>query len=785
MNKDHIITEPLLVAISKYLRLVNYIGASQLYLKGNFLLKRPLEKSDIKERVLGHWGTVPGINFIYANLNILAKRHQQEIMLIAGPGHGYPALLANLYVEGTLGKFYPEYNYSKEGFGSLIKNFSWPGGFPSHANPETPGVILEGGELGYSLSSAFGACFDNPNLIVACIIGDGEAESGPLSAAWQSAKFLNPAEDGAVLPIVHVNKYKISGPTIFGTMSDEELYDYFKGQGYQPLIVSGDYLYEGMLTAMEDAYLQIKNIQNNPEQLKPRWPVIVFVSKKGWTGPEIVKGKMNEDSFRSHGVPLEHVHEDNSEFLELSEWLASYKVTELLDENYRPIPEIMDLVPEDKYKIGLNKNAHGGEVSKKLILPNLGSLKIQEDSILSSARISNMMVLSDYLRDVIVKNPNNFRVMSPDETESNKLSSLFEVTTRRYNWPVPAGSENVSPDGRVMEILSEHTLQGWLEGYTLTGRHGVFITYEAFGMIVASMIDQYTKFLKQSKLVKWRKPVPSLNIVLTSSSWRQDHNGYSHQNPGLITSVLNDYSNFVRVHFPVDANMLLATVEEAFSSTNVVNLIVAGKRELPQYLTIEEAKKQMLTGMHSWDFIGNNNENPDVVFTATGDYPTKEVMATIQILKEDLPELNTRFVSVSEITCFGIGDHPIASKIQDHQFDEVFTLNAPIIYSYHGYPEDIKQLIFNHPSSSRFDIQGYTERGTTTTPFDMLVRNNCSRFQLAISAIEKVIVNKPELKQKGNAVIQKYKQLLEKHKTYTIENGNDIPEVTNFVFKFR
>ena len=784
MNNDQIITEPLLVAIHKYLRLVNYIGAAQLYLQDNFLFDRPLEKSDIKERVLGHWGTVPGINFIYANLNILAKRHNQEIMLIAGPGHGYPALLANLYVEGTLGKFYPEYTYSKDAFGKLIKNFSWPGGFPSHANPETPGVILEGGELGYSLSSAFGACFDNPKLIVACIVGDGEAESGPLSAAWQSAKFLNPAEDGAVLPIVHVNKYKISGPTIFGTMSDEELYDYFKGQGYHPLIVSGDLLYEGMLTAMEEAYQQIKNIQNNPEQLKPRWPVIVLVSKKGWTGPEIVKGKMNEDSFRSHGVPLEHIHDDTSEFLELSEWLESYKVSELLDDNYRPIPEIMDLVPNDKLKIGMNQNAHGGDVSKKLILPKLATLKIQGDSILSSARISNMMVFSDYLRDVIVKNPNNFRIMSPDETESNRLGSLFEVTTRRYNWPVPKGSENVSPSGRVMEILSEHTLQGWLEGYTLTGRHGVFITYEAFGMIVASMIDQYTKFLKQSKAVNWRKPVPSLNIVLTSSSWRQDHNGYSHQNPGLITSVLNDYSNFVRVHFPVDANMLLATAEEAFSSTNIVNLIVTAKRELPQYLTLEDARKQMTTGMHSWDFIGNNNHNPDVVFTATGDYPTKEIIATIQILKEDFPELNTKFVSVSEITCFGIGDHPVMSKINDEQFDKVFTTHAPIIYAYHGYPEDIKQLIFNHPSSGRFTIRGYGEKGTTTTPFDMLVRNNCSRFQLAIIAVEKVIVNKPELKEKGEMVINKYKQLLDKHNSYIKEHGNDIPEVANFVFKF-
>lgn len=777
------ISESFLLAQTKYLRLVNYIGAAQLYLQDNFLLKEPLQRHHLKKRILGHWGTVPGINFIYSNLNLLAKKHNQEIMLIVGPGHGYPALLANLYVEGSLGEFYPEYKYSVDAFAGLIRNFSWPGGFPSHANPETPGVILEGGELGYSLSSAFGACFDNPDLIVACIVGDGEAESGPLSAAWQSSKYLNPSEDGAVLPIVHVNRYKISGPTIFGTMSNEEISDYFKGQGYKPFIVSGDFLYEPMISAMEEAYQQIQTIKNNPSVHKPQWPVIVLISKKGWTGPIKVRGEMIEDSYRSHGIPLEKVHTDDDEFAALTEWLASYKVSELLDENCSPVSEILELLPAANLRLGMNKNANGGLITKALKLPNLNPLKIPDDVLLSSKYVSNMMVLSDYLREVILDNPQNFRLMSPDETESNRLGSLFEVTTRRYNWPVPPGSEHISPNGRIMEILSEHTLQGWLEGYVLTGRHGIFITYEAFGMIIASMIDQYTKFLKQSKNIKWRKPLPSLNIILTSNSWRQDHNGYSHQNPGLISSLLNDYSNFIHIHFPVDANMLLATMEESLARTNIVNLIITGKSELPQYLTLQESRQQMVNGTHTWDFTGNNNENPDIVFAATGDYPTQEILATIQILKEDFPELNTRFVSVSEITCFGIGDHPVAARIDSTQFTSVFAKKAPIIYFYHGYPEDIKQLIFNHPESHRFIVHGYQEKGTTTTPFDMLVQNNCSRYQLGIEAIELAMRNRTDLTTKGVKVVKKYVELLAKHHDYIIQQGQDIPEITDFSFK--
>lgn len=785
MDKNSIINEDVLIALTKYLRLANYISAAQLYLKENFLLEKPLSRDHIKKRILGHWGTVPGINFVYANLNLLAKRHNQKIMFVVGPGHGYPALLSNLYIEGTLGEFYPQYQHSSTAFGKLIKNFSWPGGFPSHANPETPGVILEGGELGYSLASAFGASFDNPDLLVACLIGDGEAESGPLAAAWHSNKFINPTEDGAVLPILHVNKYKISGPTIFGTMSNEELTSYFSGLGYHPFIVSGDILFEPMIQAIEDAYQMIRSIKASPSQYKPRWPMIVMITKKGWTGPASIHGRKIEDSFRSHGIPLENVHEDNSEFEALREWLTSYKVTELIDTRGKPSPEILNIIPDGSYRLGMSSHANGGSISTPLSLPRLSELELKEDSLLKDDQVENMSVLATYLREVVSKNPKNFRIMSPDETESNKLAPIFKVTKRRYNWPVPDGSENISPDGRVMEILSEHTLQGWLEGYVLTGRHGIFITYEAFGMIVASMIDQYTKFLKQSKGIAWRKPLPSLNIVLTSTSWRQDHNGFSHQNPGLISSLLNDYSNSIRVHFPVDANMLIATAEEIFKTTNVVNLVIASKRELPQYLSINDSLKQMQNGMSSWDFVGNNNHSPDVVFAATGDTTTKEVLATLQILRKDFPELSTKFVSVSEITCFGIGDHSVQSKINDLQFTKLFGAAVPIIYGYHGYAEDIKQLIFRHAESERFIIHGYQEKGTTTTPFDMLVLNNCSRYQLAIEAIERAHNLTPEKEAKGKKVIDKYKAVLKKHKQYIVNNGEDMPEVNNFVFNFR
>lgn len=772
-----------LVALNKYLRLADYIGAAQLYLKDNQLLEEELKPEHIKERILGHWGTVPGLNFIYACLNLVIKHRKQETMFIAGPGHGYPSLLANLYLEESLANFYPDYRVGKESLKRLIREFSWPGGFPSHSNPETPGAIHEGGELGYALSTAFGAALDNPNLVVACVVGDGEAETGPTAAAWHSTKFLNPLTDGAVLPILHINKFKISGPTIFGTMDDEELENLFKGYGYKPYIVSGDILYEPMLSALDSAITDIKDIQSQAISgsypLKPKWPVILLRSKKGWNGPKELKGLPIEDSFRSHGIPLEKVKKDETEFSVLKNWLESYKLSELLDAEFKPIPEILGILPEKDLRMGMTKHGNGGAIAKELILPDL---QIYEYSSFEPAKeyASSMGRLGEYLRDVIKLNPRNFRIMSPDETESNKLHSLFEVTDRGYMWPVPFGSENIGPEGRVMEILSEHTLQGWLQGYTLTGRHGVFISYEAFMMIVASMVDQYSKFLKQSDLISWRSPVPSMNIVLTSNAWRQDHNGFSHQNPGFISSVLNDQCNKVNVHFPADANMLLATMEDCLRTKNMVNVIITGKRELPQYMSIQEARLQIKSGINRWVWAGNHDSDPDVVFVATGDYMTQETLAAIKILKEIAPEMRTRFINISELTCFGIGDNRNLCRISLREFRELFTADREIIYNYHGYPEDIKHLIYNHPDAHRFHIKGYVEKGTTTTPFDMVVQNGTDRYSLAIEAIEYASAVNNEILIKKGTLQKQLEDILEKHRHFIKEHGEDIPEVTEF-----
>jgi xylulose-5-phosphate/fructose-6-phosphate phosphoketolase len=783
-NLPGYVTSELLESMAKYLRLTNYIAASELYLRDNFLLESELKPEHIKRRVLGHWGTVPGLNFIYLCLNILIKQYQQEMMLIVGPGHGYPSLLANLFIEGSMGEFYPELKFSKKGFGKLIHDFSWPGGFPSHANPETPGVILEGGELGYSLATAFGSAFDNPDLIVTCVVGDGESETGPTATAWHSIKFMNPKTDGAVLPILHLNKFKISGPTLTGTMDDQELIDLYRGYGYDPVVVEGEFLYEPMLKALDDSYHKIKELQRMAREEnkmdKPRWPMIVLRSKKGWTGPKEYKGLPIEDSFRSHGIPLEHTDSDPGEFELLKNWLASYNVNELFTSKFELLPEIKALVPPAELRMGMSKDANGFNL-REFKYPDLKQFEIKFARS-AGVSLSNMQELSKYMAEFVRLNPDSFRIMSPDETESNKLHELFKVTTRRYIWPIPFGSENLSPDGRVMEILSEHSLVGWLEGYVLTGRNGVFISYEAFVMIVASMVDQYTKFLKQKTKISWRKDVPSLNIILTSESWRQDHNGYSHQNPGFISSVLNDYSNTTDVYFPVDANTLLLVMEKSLKSVNGVNVIVAGKREMPQYLTMEQARDQISAGVMRWDWMGNDSENPDIVFTASGDNGTKESIAAIDILKEVCPDLKTRFVSITELTCFGIGDNCNLCKISMDHFQHLFTADKHIIYSHHGYPEDIQHLIYNHPAATRFHIHGYRERGTTTTPFNMLVLNKCDRYNLCLDAIKYASQSNKQLAAKRPELEAHFNSLLEKHERYIKENGDDMPEVTGFKY---
>ena len=767
-------------AQKKYLRLANYISAAQLYLKGNFFLKKRLAKANIKKRLLGHWGTVPGLNFIYLSLNQFIIEHEAETMFVMGPGHGFPSLLSNLFIEGTLGEFYPQYKPNKKNLEKLIRNFSWPGGFPSHANPETPGVILEGGELGYSLSTAFGAAFDNKDLIVACVIGDGEAEAATTAASWHSTKFLNPKTSGAVLPILHLNKFKISGPTIYGTMSDRELRSLFKGYGWEPYFVEGSDIFEEMHRTLERVYRKIRHTQELAREKniieKPEWPMIIVKTEKGWTGPKELSGRKIEGTFHSHGIPLENPRGDNEQFKVLNKWLTSYKVNELFDEKGEIIQEIKNLVPKKNLRMGMNRHANNF-ASEKLKLPEIKNYEVKTEK---GFRTSPMIEISKYLRDVFKLNNNNFRIFSPDESESNKLQSIFDATKRNYIWPVPTGSENMSENGKVLEMLSENVLMGWMQGYILTGRHGLFVSYEAFMMIVASMVDQYSKFLKQAKEVTWRKPIPSLNFLLTSTSWRQDHNGFSHQNPGFVSSVLNDHSENVKVHYPPDVNSLLLVMEEAFSVPGNINVIVAGKSMMQQYLTIEHAHRQVSDGIAWWEGTGNHDKDPDIIFAATGDYMSEESIAAIRILKKLMPEMKTRFVNVSELTNFGIGDARRNKKASDELLRKTIMGSKPVIYSYHGFPEDIKSLIFGHPYASLFHIHGYINEGTTTTPFDMQVVNETSRLHLALEAVKIVSETNPKVKEKAHEVESYIGELLIKHRRTISETGEDIDEIVNF-----
>lgn len=776
-----------------YLRYTNYIGAAQLYLKQNCLLRNELKTDDIKDRILGHWGTVPGLNFIYAHLNYLVQKYDLNMMFIAGPGHGAPAVIANLFAEASLHEYYPELRLDEKGTAHLIKMFSWPGGFPSHTNPGTPGAILEGGELGYSLSTAFGAVLDNPDLIVACVVGDGEAESGPLAASWHSNKFLNPAESGAVLPILHINGYKITGPTIYGTMSDDELQHYFTGLGYEPIFVdvtdvSKHNYHEKMMKGMERAYQMIRAIQKKARKskepiLKPKWPVILFRSLKGWSGIKDLHGHKVEGTYRSHGIPAGHPKTDAEELKRVRDWLTSYKFTELVDEKGRPKPEVLRYVPKGGLRMGMNKHALGGAMRKPLKLPVLKKYEVKCSKEYCDIEVGNTSIGAKYMRDIFKLNARakNFRFMCPDETESNKLQALFEVTKRAFVWPVKSYDENLSPSGRVMEVLNEHSLQGWLEGYLLTGRHGMFATYEAFATIVASMVDQYAKFLKQSSHVKWRKPISSLNYLLTSVGWRQEHNGYSHQNPSFISNLVEKHGAFCSVYFPVDANSLLVILEDCFKRTNSINVIVAGKQPMPQWLTLDEARKELKTGAGRWDWINPDAaRDPDVVMAAAGDVPVQESMAAIWWLRKLCPELKIRFVNVSEITALGIGDerHPLA--LADKDFAHYFTQDRHVIFNFHGYPGVIQKLMFGHGALERFCIRGYIEEGTTTTPFDMVVRNKTSRFHLAIEALKHASKHNPEVAKKAPALIKKFEQQLKEHSAYIVKHGIDIPEIENW-----
>lgn len=770
--------------LPRYRRYTDYIGAAMLYLKENFLLREPLKPQHFKPRILGHWGTVPGLNFIYANLNYLVWKHKCEMMLIVGPGHGAPAVLANLFADGTLREFYKEFTVDGEGMGKLLHDFSWPHTyFPSHVTPGVPGSILEGGELGYSLATAYGSVLDNPNLITAVVCGDGESETGPMATAWHSNKFLNPKTSGAVLPIVHINGYKISNPTIYGTMSDEELKSLFIGYGYEPFIVSDHGTEKNMMEAMEKAYQLIRNIQKNARKkiaLKPKWPVILLRTPKGWHGIHKYHGHLVEGSFHSHGIPIDHPGVDKDALSAVKKWLDSYKVNELVDLKGRPKKEILKFLPTGKYRIGMNQHAIGGNFYKDLKFPKLETyeIKVKERGQIMDSSIKQSTKL---LRDIFKLNKDNFRIMCPDELESNKMGGVFEVTKRAYMWPLKTTDENLSVDGRVMEMLSEHTLQGWMQGYLLTGRHALFATYEAFGIIISSMVDQYAKFLKQSFKVKWRKPIASAIYVLTSLGWRQDHNGFSHQNPSFISNVLQKHGKFSQIYFPSDANSLLVAYEETLKRKDAICVIVAGKTELPQWLTLKEAREQAKLGLGIWEWVGGKDgtKNPDVVLASCGDYVTREALFGVKLCKELVPELKIRYVNVSELTSLGLGDYCSHGQncLTEVGVNSYFTKERKVIFNYHGYVNDVEQILWPHANSKRFMIHGYNEEGSTTTPFDMAVANGVSCYHVAMDLICEGAKNNPAVARKKDAVIKMLNNKIKSHQDYIRKFGNDPDDI--------
>lgn len=772
--------------LKKYLRFTDYMGVAQLYLRDNFLLEEELDKKHLKSRILGHWGTVPGLNFIYANLNYLISKHDCEMLLITGPGHGAPAILANLFLEGSLEEFYKgRFPLNKKGMGRIIKDFSWPhSGFPSHVTPGVPGSILEGGELGYSLATAYGAAFDNPDLIAAVVVGDGESESGPLAAAWNSNKFLNPKTSGAVLPIVHVNGYKISNPTILGSMDNTEIKKQFEGFGYEVFIVEGKGIDKKMIKAMEQSYQKIRKIQKTArankakDVFKPKWPVIILKSPKGWRGIHDFKNKPIEGSYRSHGIPLEHLQGNDAEFQAVKKWLESYKIKALVNEDGSPKKEILKFVPKGKHRLGMCPSAVGGSVLKELKLPSLKSheVKVKERG---KECYSSMDSAGRYLRDIFKKNPQNFRLMCPDEVESNKLGAVFQATKRAYVWPVPADdADKIGQDGRVMEMLSEHTLNGWMQGYILTGRHGVFVSYEAFTTIISSMVDQFAKFLKQSFNVSWRKPVSSAVYILSSVGWRQDHNGYSHQNPSFVSNVLEKHGEFTQVYYPVDSNSMIVALEESLSKKDGISVIVCGKRPLLQWLTMKEAKEQAKSGVGVWEWVGGKEatKNPDVVLASAGDYITVESMMAVKLCRELCPELKIRFVNVSELSGISLGDYCTRfckKNMTPKLFESYFTKDRPVVFNYHGYVTDIQHILWENAHSERFSIHGYTEEGSTTTPFDMAICNKVSRYHIAIDLIQQGSKRNKKLAAKKSSLIRKLNNHIKEHQKYIDLHGDD------------
>ncbi len=783
-----------LESIERYRRIVNYLAAAQLYLKENVLLEEPLKPEHIKDRLLGHWGTCPGINLIYAHLNHLIIRYDLNMFLVTGPGHGAPANLANLYLEGSLQEFYPNMTLDKAGVSEFVKSFSWPGGFPSHLSPGIPGTIHEGGELGYALATAFGAVMDNQDLIVACIVGDGEAETGPTATAWHCYKFIDPAESGAVLPILHVNGYKISNPTIAGTMSNKELLHLFTGYGYHVLFVEGDDLDAQLYGAMDQAYHEIRHIQLEAHSgqpiVRPQWPMIILRSPKGWTGIKTLNGKPIEGSFRSHQVPANELKTNPTQLQMIEQWLRSYHIEELFDGQGHPKPEILEQCPRGDRRMGCNPHTFGGRIHRELDLPRISDFKIditQGQTIKTFQRgdinVSNIETVGKYLAEVIRRNPKTLRIFSPDELDSNKLSAVLDVTHRNYQWPVPPHNDKVGPgNGRVIEVLSEHDCQAWLQGYLLTGRHGLFPSYEAFLNIVVSMMDQFAKFLKMSMELPWRWPISSLNYLETSTLWRQEHNGFSHQSPGFINSVLNKKAEVSRVYLPPDANCLLCTMDYCLRSTNYVNLVIANKQPMPQWLSMDDAVAHCRAGASIWQWASTDSGiNPDVVLVGIGDNPTVEIMAAAQILREEMPMLRVRVVNVTDLLVLEADSvHP--HGLDEEMFAALFTSDCPVIINFHGYASAVKQLLFNRPHlhPHRFHINGYREEGTTTTPFDMNVRNGTSRYHLIMQAIRLASPRNPSVAVHACGQVSHYEYVLATHRRYIQTNGVDPEEITDW-----
>jgi xylulose-5-phosphate/fructose-6-phosphate phosphoketolase len=771
-----------------YWRAANYLSVGQIYLKDNPLLERPLTLDDVKPRLLGHWGTTPGLNFLYVHLNRLIRERQLNMMYVIGPGHGGPGIVANTYLEGSYTEIYPPVEQNADGIKRLFRQFSWPYGIPSHVAPETPGSIHEGGELGYSLVHAYGAAFDNPDLIVACVVGDGEAETGPLATSWHSNKFLNPATDGAVLPILHLNGYKIANPTMLARIPHAELEELFRGYGYEPFTLEGDdpaVMHQQAAQIFDIILDRIAAIQAAARQSeaqsgstqRPAWPLLILRTPKGWTGPKFVDGLPVENTWRAHQVPLDGVRTNPEHLRQLEEWMRSYKPEELFDRKGAFRADLADIAPKGRLRMGMNAHANGGLLLQPLIVPNFRDFAVKLEGGRGQADVESTRILGHLLHAVMQSNliTKNFRVFGPDETASNRIGEVIEGVGKAWMASTLPVDVDLSQTGRVMEVLSEHLCQGWLEGYLLTGRHGLFSCYEAFIHIIDSMVNQHAKWLKTTRSIPWRKPIASLNYLLSSLVWRQDHNGFSHQDPGFMDHLANKKADVVRIYLPPDANTLLSVADHCLRSRNYINLIVAGKQPAPQWLTIDEAIQHCTTGLGTWTWASNDQGSPDVVMACCGDVPTMETLAAVCLLRERIPDVKVRVVNVVDLMALQPqSEHP--HGLPDEEYDEIFPPGVPTIFNFHGYPWLVHRLTYRRHNHDALHVRGYKEEGTTTTPFDMCVLNNIDRFQLTLDAVHRV----PRLASQVGPTEQWYSEAIQRHKLYVAENGEDMPEVRDW-----